>query len=275
MREIIRTMMRPMVKLLLRHGVAFAEFSNITRQLYVDVADSEFRIEGRKQTVSRIAVLTGISRREVKKILDDQTGINDTPVQYNRAARVFFGWLHDDEFCGPNGQPLALKTGETGAGTFDNLVKKYSGDMPARAVLDEVMRVGAVTKDGDLLTLNSTGYVPTRSDELLETSSVAVADLLSTIDYNDKSANPQDTRLQLTVNYDNVTREGAEVFRILSREKSKEILLYLDRFLAKQDRDASPEVKGEGTIRTGLSIFYFEESSDDIDESSKGDLDET
>lgn len=276
MTEVIRTMMRPMVKLLLRHGITYERFSNVVRKLYVDVAESEFRIEGRKQTASRIAVLTGLSRREVKKLLDHTEGETVDPAQYNRAARVFFGWLQDEEFCDPDGHPLPLEIGEPGAdtGTFHSLVKKYSGDIPVRAVLDEVLRVGAVTRDEDTLFLNSTGYVPTSSDELLNVSSVAVADLLDTIDHNDQSSDPQETRLQLTVSYDNVSREGAEIFRILSREKSKEMLLYLDRFLEKQDRDSNPAAEGSGSVRTGLSIFYFEEPNDETTQVSKDTSDE-
>lgn len=270
--------MRPLVRLLLRHGVAYAEFSTLTRNLYVEIADKEFKIEGRKQSSSRISLLTGISRREVKKILDDPDGKIAHSSDHNRAARVFGGWLRDAEFHDELGQPLALSTTATGKGSFEQLVKRYSGDIPVRAVLDEMMRVQAVEKVGDnLIAMSSTGYVPQSSAELLETSSHAIADLIKTIDHNDRCHDQQDTRLQLTVNYDNLTPQSANLFRALSRDKSKDLLLQLDRFLAEHDLDINPQSDANATddnrVRTGLSIFYFEEPiSHDNSNASENDV---
>ena len=127
-----------------------------------------------------------------------------------------------------------------------------------------MLRVHAVDRiDDDLIEMSSTGYVPQSSAELLETSSHAISDLITTIDHNDKSEEPQDTRLQLTVSYDNLTPQSARLFKELSRDKSKELLLLLDRFLAKHDLDTNPDAAADtndvARIRTGLSIFYFEE----------------
>ena len=69
------------------------------------------------------------------------------------------GWLRDRDFCDAGGQPLALDPeGDLG---FAGLVKRHSGDMPTRAVLDELLRVGAVARQPDgLITLQARGYVP-------------------------------------------------------------------------------------------------------------------
>ena len=101
----------------------------------------------------------------------------------------------------------------------------------------------------------------------------SINDLLNTIDHN-FTTKSQATRLQLSVAYDDVPENGVELFRNLSKEKSLELLNYLDQFLATQDRSVNPSVKGEGHYRTGLGIYYFEEPVKQSGEQSDADDDD-
>lgn len=262
----IRRILRPLVRLLLRNGVAYADFANLVRQTFVDVAGEDFDLPGRKQSVSRISVLTGINRKEVKRLLEETRDVPPAG-ENNRAARVVSGWMRDEKYNDKTGKPKALSWGDPkAAGGFETLVKQYSGDMPARSILDELIRVGAAKLTDNKVTLSSAGYVPAASnEELIRLSSIGVTDLLNTIEYN-LSDNKKRTRLQLSVAYDNVTSTGVEMFRNLSKEKSIELLTSLDSFLATQDRSVNPEVKGEGRYRTGLGIYYFEEENPGLSE---------
>ena len=255
----IRRLLRPLIRLLLRNGMAYADFVALARREYVEVAADDFTLPGRKQPVSRVSVITGINRKEVKRILDEPEAI--ASVENNRAARVISGWMRDSEFTDTKGAPQVLSWGQGNSdASFEALVKKHSGDMPARSVLDELIRVGAVLLKEDQVYLKTTGYIPAASnDELLRLSGVGIADLISTIDYNLDPENQQ-TRLQLSVAYNDVPADGVELFRNLSKEKSVELLNYLDGFLATQDRSVNPSIDGEGQFRTGLGIYYFEES---------------
>lgn len=256
--------MRPFIRLLLRYGVGYGDFTQVVKELFVEVAESDFQLKNRKQTISRISVLTGITRREIKKIQDNSQAPERDYIPYNHAARVITNWLHDQEFTNSAGKAAPLQTRTDGDGTFNSLVLKYGNNTPSRAILDELVRVGAVQLDDKgIATLESTGYVPGKdSEELLAISMQSVADHISTIDFNDINK-PDLSRLQLTVNYDNVTNDGVDVFRQISQEKAKELLLYIDRFLATQDRDNNPRIEGNGTNRTGLGIFYFEDKQKD------------
>lgn len=258
----MKKVLRPLVRILLRNGVAFADFSAIARRVFVEVASEDFGLPGRKQSVSRISVLTGVNRKEVKRLLDEPQTDKTEQKENNRAARVVNGWMRDDEFRQKSGTPNVLTWGDPDAeGGFEALVKRYSGDMTARAILDELIRVGSINfdKEKSKVTLTSNGYVPTASnDELMRLSGESISDLLNTIEHN-FTKESEATRLQLSVAYDDVTETGAELFRNLSKEKSLELLNYLDQFLATQDRSVNPSVKGKGRIRTGLGIYYFEE----------------
>ena len=261
MQKMIRVTLRPFVRLLLRYGVGYGDFSAVVKRLFIEVAEQDFPIEKRKQTISRISVLTGITRREIKKILEQNDSGEHEYFVYNHAARIITYWLNDQEFQTTAGSTASLSINDEGAGTFDALVRKHGNNTPSRAILDELIRVGAVEVDGrGFAHLMSVGYVPSEdTQELLSVSLQSVADQLSTIDYNDLHQR-SDSRLQLTVNYDNVTDDGVEVFRQISRDKCHEVLLFLDRLLATQDRDNNPAVTGDGTNRTGLGIFFFQEN---------------
>ena len=85
----VSKVLRPLIRILLRNGVAFGVFAELAKWIYVDVAMQEHPIEGRKQSTSRVSILTGLSRKEVKRlkeIVRPENTENDN--KYNRAARI-------------------------------------------------------------------------------------------------------------------------------------------------------------------------------------------
>lgn len=256
-------LLRPLVKILLRNNVPHQTLAEWAKQAYVEVAQSEFGIAGKKQTVSRIAILTGLTRKEVQRLLNQPDNAPQaTGEEYHRAARVITGWVRDPDFGDGKGHPHPLRIDAKGA-SFTELVKRYSGDMPVRAMLDELLRVGAVKqlKDGRICLL-ARGYVPQKSPaEKLAILGHDTADLIATIDYNlyEKPAKP---RVQRKVMYDNVPVEAAKEFEILAAAQSQELLEALDRWLSHRDRDVNPASKGTGRVRVGLGLYQFEERLD-------------
>jgi hypothetical protein len=255
----ILRLLRPLVRILLKNGVSYRTFSDLIKWVYVDVARKEFGILGRKQSTSRISVITGLSRKEVTRVgqltrPDDRTSIE----MYNRAARVIAAWRRESKFLDAGGKPAPLPMAGPGV-TFSELVKRYGGDVPARATLDELIRVGAVKQMEDgkiyLLTL---AYIPESSDVAkLHILGADVAHLISTIDHNLKP-DPTGPRLQRKVSYDNLPDEVLPEFRKLSAKKAQSLLENLDRWLAQRDRDITPSVKGTGRNQAGLGVYYFE-----------------
>jgi hypothetical protein len=263
LQQTVTKMLRPLVRLLLRHGIAWGTLTDWLKRLYIETAAAEFTLEGRKQSVSRIAVLTGINRKEVKRVMDNPVATRNHQTRHNRAARVIHGWLNDPDFTTASGEPAPLRLG-TGNADFAALVKRYSGDIPSRALLDELLRAGIVAQqqDGNLQLLEH-AYIPCQSDtDMLYLAGDSVRDLLETIDYNLDNAGSS-SRLQLSVVYDNLPHEAVERFRGLSRERATALLQEMDQFLSRQDRDSNPQSTGSGRYRAGLGIYYFEEAEDD------------
>jgi len=262
--QVLRTavvrILRPLVRILLRYGVSYGTFAEIAKVAYVDIASNEFGIEGRRQTVSRASVLTGLSRKEVQRVAG-LPATDDRVIQegYNRAARVLTGWIKDPEFLDEQGKPAALLVEGSGA-TFGELVKRYSGDVPVRAILDELLRVGAISVHEDnRVGLLKRAYIPQRGEpEKIAILGTDVAHLISTIDHNlqPEAGKPL---FQREVTYDNLPDEMLSAFRALSAEKAQALLELLDKELAEKDRDTNPSAKGSGRNRVGVGIYYFEQ----------------
>lgn len=249
--------------MLLRDGVAYSDLAEWLKRLYVDVAEKDFAVEGKKQTVSRLSVLTGLNRKEVKRLIEEPMVEMAYEPKHNRAQRVVSGWMSDTDFLDEQGQARLLEIDDSDSG-FNTLVKRYSGDITPRAILDELQRVGVVETCGDnQLRLLKQGYVPHRSEKkMLQVMGESGADMLETMDFN--LSQPGDaSRLQMRVAYDNLPQESVDIFRGLSRDKSHELLLALDQFLSTQDRDSNPASQGQGRYRAGLGVYYFEQELDD------------
>jgi hypothetical protein len=251
---------RPLVRVLLRNGVSYRTFADFAKWVYVDVATKEFGIEGRKQSISRVSVITGLSRKEVKRVRELPRPDDSASVErYNRAARVIAAWRRESKFNDAEGNAAPLLLEGTGA-TFSELVKRFSGDVPVRAILDELIRIGAVERLEDgRVGLLVRAYVPESSEaDKLHILGTDVGFLISTIDHN-LQADPMGPLFQRKVAYDNLPNEVLPEFRGLSVKRAQALLEKLDRWLAQRDRDVTPTVKGTGRNRAGLGIYYFEE----------------
>jgi hypothetical protein len=187
----------------------------------------------------------------------------DTPGRYNRATRVISGWIRDPLFLDNDNNPLNLPL--DGIASFSSLVKKYSGDMPVRAVLDELRNIGAVTQQEDsTVKLMTRAYLPGDDKKAkLDILGADVADIITTINHNLDSKNGYPF-FQRKVSYDNIPEEFLEQFKVLSAEESQTLLERLDNWLATRDRDVNPDVQGSGRKRVGIGIYYFEEDIENI-----------
>ncbi len=263
----ITNLLRPLVVFLLRNGVPYSTFADIAKRVYVDVATEKFDIPGRKQSKSRVSILTGLSRREVLRVkrlpAQDDPGALD---RINRAARVIAGWVRDRRFSDESGHPTDLPF-DGGDVSFLQLVKAYSGDAPARAVLDELARVEVVERTSDgRIRLREHSYIPKgREIDKIAILGSDTSDLVSTIDHN--ICHPDAPFFQRKVNYDNLPSEALPELKKLAGEHSQALLERMDRVMSERDRDANPRIAGTGRKRAMLGIYYFEEDYKGEDES--------
>jgi hypothetical protein len=263
----VARILKPLIRILLRSGISYGTFADIAKRQFIDVAQKEFSIEGRKQSVSRVSVITGLTRKEVRRIvgLNQPEDIRNQD-RYNRASRVVAGWRRDKDFLDQEGKPMLLQVSGT-PNSFQELVKRYSGDIPYRAVLDELEADGSVKSlDENQIKLTHRAYLP-KTDESMKFHILGVDTgfLIDTINHNLKGKD-QPPRFQRKVLYDNLPEEALPEFRRLSSVSAQDLLEKLDKWLSRHDRDLNPKAGGSGRNTAGIGIYYFEQPYDKEDE---------
>ena len=257
--QAIARILRPLVRIALRNGVPSDAVTELVRKVYVDVAANEFRLEGRRRTLSRISVITGLNRKEVSrlmKLIEDND--DHMEVRRNRAAHVLSAWLRDEDFHDRKGDPLDLPF--TGDVSFSELVKRHSGDMKPRAIADELLAADALETVDGKLRMTARGYVPGHDpEELLRILGIDPAELIDTIDHNLTAAD-QEHLYQRKVKYDNIPAEYRHEFLRLSARKAQTLLEELDRWLAARDRGRRRS-KNKKPVSIGLGTYHILERS--------------
>lgn len=269
---VITRILTPLVSVLLRNGITFHVFSELAKQAYVKVASKQQLIPGKKQTITRIATITGLPRKEVGQIKEGSGKYKQklySMQRHNRAARVISSWTREADFHNKRGKPASLAIDKEG-NSFTNLVKRSGVDIPPRAILDELVRSGTVgrLKNGRVALLVD-AYVPEGDDlEKMAMLGTDVRDLIRTIDHN-LTHDVQDAFFQRKTIYDDIPTEQLERLRGKLRKIAQSALEEFDRELAAVDRDTNPKVKGSGRNLVGMNLYYFEEEYNESDESDE------
>lgn len=252
--------LRPLVRLMLKHSFPYGAFEAVAKRVYAECAMEDFALPGKKSSVSRAAILTGLTRKDVNALLNEPWDALRTSegTHFNRAAKVVSAWVREKQFC-QDGVPRALAM--EGPDSFSELVRRHGGDVPVRAVLDELERLGSVeVRDGGLVRLIQRAFVPSASTiAKIEILGDDTADLIETIAYN--ADQTQDLRFQRKVMHVGIPVEALPAFRAMSAKQSQKVLESMDEWLSKHDMSDVPESewKPGTTARVGLGIHYFEE----------------
>jgi hypothetical protein len=261
-----KVLLRPLVRILLRHGVSFAEFADILKAVYVEIAVTEFKVDGKRGTKSRIAVITGLTRKEVSRVVEVAGAENQgAKSNLNRVARVLAGWHTDPDFIGPYGMPLEIRYEDGGLSTvtFSTLVRRYSGDMSPRSMLDELMRVGAVveTEPSWLKVLRRVYEPQTLAQDNFERVGEVVKNFVDTVDFNLQKEKLGAGRFERIVySPEGIRNEDMPRFDRYIKERCQALLEEIDNWIAQLE---VPEKGNKNVTHTGIGIYHYIEPRDD------------
>jgi len=261
-----RSLMTPLVRILLRSGITFQEFGGVLKDVYVSVCAQEMKIPGRKLTLSRVAIATGLPRGVVAKIVR-----NDGKTQWGvwsnagLAASVLEAWYTDAQFLAPYGYPRDLKIDGTDVvATFEDLVKRFSSDVPHEVLIGELVRVGAarVLEGGQYLRVEKRTYIPTdMTAEMIQIFSQAVRRYIETVDYNLGREKGQEKRFDRMVYPDEGLRVvDIEIYQQEIREYLETVIQEIDQKSASYPRPARK--KGEQAVQVGVGIYFYQETNE-------------
>jgi hypothetical protein len=253
-----RTLLRPIASLLLKCGMTWREFSIISKAIFVDVASEEYGIKGRQTNISRMSILTGISRKEVRRqreLLDSAPEI-DLPNKTTDATRLLSGWHQDKNFLDQNGKPRVLSL--QGEASFSELCHRYGGNVPATAMLKELKRVNAVAENSTgTLTVLRRYYMPVSFDaEWILNAGTVFADLGTNINYNlqsDTEENP--SRFLGRATNHAIPVEALPEFQKFLEQQGQEFLEQIDVWLTEHGSNTESD-----TTRLGVGLFQIQDT---------------
>jgi len=147
----IRHLLRPLVRVMLSRSLTYPFMANLLKSIYVEVAAEEFRLQGKPQTDSRISLLSGVHRKDVKRLRPEAPNEQTIPPAVSLSARLVKLWTTDPQRLDETGRhrPLPRLISEGGAESFEALVNSVSKDIRSRVILDEWLRTGVASIDDE------------------------------------------------------------------------------------------------------------------------------
>ena len=262
--DAIQRMLRPVVRQLIDYGISFPALSEMIKAVYVDVAEKEFSLPFKRQTDSRLALVTGLNRKEIarlrrrKKSARQPVEVEDTIVTH-----VIGRWMAGPPYGDRNGKPhrLPYESEDAKVASFARLVRSLAVDIPVRSVLDELLRQGIVEllPDG-AVRLQREAHIPAENLEAkLTLLGSDPAELFATIMHNIE--HPDAPRLQRKVVYDNIGSNALAELRAAACAAGEDFIRHANTLLASYDRDRNAAAPGGKRTRVVLGTYYFDEET--------------
>jgi hypothetical protein len=259
--ETLETVFSPLARLLVEQGISSPEAERLLRAVCVlEVAKTD-EIAGKRPNASRVALVTGVDRGAVTRILKTRREAGEVDDQRHRVNRVLAGW-HSDPVYSRGGRPLLLpikatKAREYKRSSFWALAKRYAPGVYPGLVLSELVRVGAVeeVQDGRLRVRTQEYRAAEFSRESVSELGGRVRDLMQTILNN--AAEAGWPRICRTVETTNIDPKFLPLIRKLFAGSSKSMLSGVRREL-ESSRWNQTDPRGPG-VRVGVTIFTHEE----------------
>lgn len=250
LQRFLRVALTPLARLSIRRGLKFQDFLMAGKLAFIDAARLELQLAGSKESKSRLSVMTGLQRKDIRELSEEGTPAAD---HGSYLMKVIGLWRYNKKFQDPKGNPkqLSIESGE-----FEALVQSVSKDLSQYTVLFELERLGAITKNEDLLTLRSEVLDISQDKQVgLELLSDDIGHLTNSVSENifERPAVPN---LHIKTQYDNISPEDAEEVRSKILEIGTRFHAELRTVLSQYDKDLNPMLHNKpGGVRVTVGSF--------------------
>jgi hypothetical protein len=256
--------MAPLVRILLRQGISCREFADVLKEVFVTEAARELATPERKASLARVAIVTGLTRKEVSSIVHDEElrrRARETNVE--QTARVLEAWHTEARYLGPYGFPRDLVIeGDDPAGTFEQLVREFGSKVNFRTMLDDLLRIGAarLLEGGSVVRVLERSYIP--KDMTIETIQIftqAVRRYMQTVDFNlSRRDDVASRRFERLVYPDpGLLERDIPAFQQEMREYLESVIAEIDFRSSSYPRPDAEE--GEVPVRVGVGLYFYRE----------------
>jgi len=262
----LHRLLRPLVRLLIKQGISISDFAEVIKQVYVETAVRDFSIESKPMSRSRIAVLTGLTRKEVRRIIAlTLESEPEPPTKANLLIRVLQAWHTDATFLGPYGLPrdLPWQSKKATVPDFTLLVRKHSREINPKEVLREFLRTEAVTElEPGVYKVIRRDYEAQALDAAnLERFGIVIRNFLQTVIDNLEKPRQQGGNFERIVFTDDpVHRERVKLFDQWIKQEGQIFLERIDDWFINNLAESSDGPSSEDhpdAVFTGLGMYHF------------------
>ncbi len=253
----VKLLCKPLIRLLIEKGITFPQFRELIKELYVEVAQKNFSLDQNKPSDSRIFVLTGVHRKDIKRIreslIDKNPAINTSA---SLSGEIVARWSSMPEFLDDKGKPAQLlKTAKANEAGFDQLVSSVSKDVRPKAVLDEWLRLNMVELKGAYVVLNKSAFVSNKEfNEMAYYLGHNIHDHLASCVSN--ILTEDEPMLERSVYYASLSESSVNKLRSIADKKGNELLLHLNKQAIKfYDAD---KLKVDANYRMRLGVYWHQ-----------------
>jgi hypothetical protein len=253
---------RPLVRLLIEKGIGYPQLRDLFKRLYVDVAEESFALDGKPPTDSRLYILTGVHRKDIKRLR--AAAEDDTAAQASTlGAAVVSHWLGLPEYRDADGTPRCLpRTASEDQPCFDALVAEVSKDVRPRAILDELLRQGvaSINEAGEIC-LQQAAFVPTADfGEQVFFMGRNVHDHLAACTHN--LLTPDAPMLERSVYFARLSESSARQLRELAERQSTDLLNTINEKALALQKDDTDHPDANHRIRFGCYWYQAQRATD-------------
>ena len=258
----LRRLFRPLARLLIARSITFPVAANLLRGVYVDVAVREFPVIGKPQSDSRITLLTGVHRKDVKRLRHQRRLALRPPRAVSLGSQLIARWTALAEYLDASGQPRPLPrlASSSGSESFESLVRSLNTDIRPRVVLDEWLRLGIARVDEqDRVHLDVQAFIPRQgSEEMHYYFGRNLHDHLAAAVHN-VLGEPRPF-LERSVSYNNLSDESVAELAEVARRRGMQLLRELNTLALRRQRRDSGKPGSSNRFNFGLYLFEEDEA---------------
>ena len=257
----VRKVLRPLVRLLLSFRIAFPQLAELLKGLYVEVAADEFRLPGKPQTDTRLSLLTGIHRKDIKRLREQNSVAADVPLAVNIGGRLVNQWISEPRYQDENGKPAQLPLKADKGPSFETLVHDVcKQDIRPRVILDEWLDMGVITLQDELVQLHTQAFIPSKGlEEKAFFFGHNISDHLSAATHNMLDLEP--AFFERCVYYDGLSQESIEQLRQLTAEHGMQTLVAVNELAIQLKAQDMAQLGEKHRLNIGLYVYHEAEDT--------------
>lgn len=264
----INMLCKPLIRLLIEKGITFPQFRELMKELYVEVADKDFSLDDKKNSDSRIFVLTGVHRKDIKRIRQQaEQERSQITSSASLSGEIVARWMSMKAYLDDKGKPRQLlKSGSDDEAGFEQLVSSVSKDVRPKVILEEWIRLNLVRVKDDYIVLNKSAFVTNKEFKemayyLGHNVHDHIASCVNNILCNDAPM------LERSVYYACLTENSINKLNTIASKKGDELLQHVNK-QAIRLYDADKD-KDDAVHRMRLGVYWYQAKLDGEHEASK------